>query len=109
MPTIRLAITVNGTEQAGLNIPARKVKAWIGRLVRQGLLKADATVAEQAAALLTEFRNRCLLGAKTEFGAEPFDEMLAAVAEANPEAGWDQTKVQAEGVRALEVAYDALP
>lgn len=104
MPVIELAIVVGGQIKDRQQIPNRKAKVLL-----QDILPDGGTVAVQAKALLEWVIARAkdaLSDEAPRIGNRQYDVMLAKVAEVDPT--WDQAKVVAKGMEALEAAYDAL-
>ena len=107
MPTVEIAIKVNGNQKAIQAIPIRKAILVTKWLERQGQLPAGGgTVVQQAEAILARLIRCARFEARQAVGDEYYDEMLTALHESDPT--WTDERVQDEGVDAAEAAYDAL-
>jgi hypothetical protein len=104
MPTISIAINVNGTEKASKDLQARKLKVLLADILPEG-----GTAEEQAAAVLDWIVARAkdaLSDENPRIGNRQYDVMLTAVSAADPT--WDRDRVMYEGMDALIAAYDLL-
>ena len=103
--TIEVAIKVNGAEKAVETVPAR-----FAQIVLQDLDEWDGTsVQEKADAFLGWIKARCTLAADVhrKIGGRYMIVMQQALeASGDP---WTASRVEIEGLAALETAYDLLP